>query len=520
MITFTLPKDATTKPFSDHWKFCVGSGHAALAMRTDYVEQLKFIHDELGIERVRFHGIFDDDMHTLHTLRDLMPIPGGGRFKEQSFRLPGLVYDNVLKAGMRPFVELGFMPKHLAKLPLKGFFFYKPIVALPKSDKAWWDYIQAFARYLLRRYGKEEVEQWCFEVWNEPDLPGVFFDGRQKDYFHLYEVTYRAIKDVDPDLMVGGPATSASKWVPEFLEYTKAHDCMPDFVSTHQYAGDPLGGVSSDNTDAPKKQEKHGGSFKTKGTVLEGFRNLMKDEAKKDLPDYAFRTNAKKTRETVGDLPLYYTEWNCCAVFSAYSNDTKRVPAYDVKATLDVEPYVTGSSVWCFSDIFEELHPFPEEFHGGFGLLTQHGIPKPSFYGLKFLSQLGSERWVLDDETYMRGAVAMGVFQKEQELELLLTRSDLSTKELPEETVCIELPLGGEPVSVTEQRIDDTHCNPLKVWEDMGSTLDLTPSEVEEIKQKSHLKEEPIPFAVEDGKLKLTTKLAQNDVSLIKVKLG
>ena len=65
-MKFTIPANAPAKPFHKHWQFCVGSGHAAMAMRTDYCEQLKQIHDELGIERVRFHGIFSDDVNIKH----------------------------------------------------------------------------------------------------------------------------------------------------------------------------------------------------------------------------------------------------------------------------------------------------------------------------------------------------------------------------------------------------------------------------------------------------------------------
>ena len=75
-MKFTIPANAPAKPFHKHWQFCVGSGHAAMAMRTDYCEQLKQIHDELGIERVRFHGIFSDDMHTYDTMSTVMPMPG------------------------------------------------------------------------------------------------------------------------------------------------------------------------------------------------------------------------------------------------------------------------------------------------------------------------------------------------------------------------------------------------------------------------------------------------------------
>jgi xylan 1,4-beta-xylosidase len=155
-MKFTIPANAAAKPFKKHWKFCVGSGHAALAMRTDYCEQLKQIHDDLGIERVRFHGIFSDDMHTYDTMATVMPMPGAEQipFYESSFRLPGLVYDNVLKAGMKPFVELSFMPSQMAKRPTRGTFYWKPNIAPPKDEAQWKAHIQKFIRFLLNRYGK------------------------------------------------------------------------------------------------------------------------------------------------------------------------------------------------------------------------------------------------------------------------------------------------------------------------------------------------------------------------------
>ena len=95
---------------SNHWKYCVGSGQAKLAMRSDYARQLKFIHDELGIERVRFHGIFDDDMQAIMSMADIMPMPGAEKFQNYNFFNIFAAYDNVLAAGMKPWVELSFMP--------------------------------------------------------------------------------------------------------------------------------------------------------------------------------------------------------------------------------------------------------------------------------------------------------------------------------------------------------------------------------------------------------------------------
>ena len=176
-MEFVVRADAPRIPHKTHWQFCVGSGHALLALRTDYTRQLKFIHDTLGIERVRFHGIFNDDMRTRTNLSQMFPAPGAESFTEENFRACGLAYDNVLAAGMKPFVELSFMPKQLSRSGAEGAFFYRPCVDLPRDCEEWAAYVQRFLRFLLHRCGAQELRGWYFEVWNEPDLKVGFFSG-------------------------------------------------------------------------------------------------------------------------------------------------------------------------------------------------------------------------------------------------------------------------------------------------------------------------------------------------------
>ena len=409
-MDFLIRRDTPVVPHKKHWQFCVGSGHALLALRTDYTRQLRFIHDTLGIQRVRFHGIFNDDMRTCNSLSDLFEMEDAKNFKEYNFHACGVAYDNVLDAGMKPFVELSFMPKHLmsqdGKRMKEGGFYYKPLIVPPEDEQAWADYIQAFIRFLIHRYGVEEVRTWYFEVWNEPDLQGAFFNGSRDEYFRMYEVTARAIKAVDSQIPVGGPATSGSKWVKSFLKFCKENDVPVDFVTTHQYSGDPLGGVEDQgdpmadgegsagfdvkaflNSMGPKLKAAQGHS------MLEGLRALMGDQSEeRDIPNDGFFRNSAIVRKQAGDMPLYYTEWNENAGFGSYTNDTRKVAAYDVKASLDVMDSMDGSSIWCFSDVFEEFHPFPEEFHGGFGMLSQSGIPKPVYHAMKMLADAGDER--------------------------------------------------------------------------------------------------------------------------------
>ena len=528
-----IPQNAPTLPHKRHWQFCVGSGHALLALRTDYAKQLRFIHDELGIERVRFHGIFCDDMRTCNDLSMQNPVPGAEQFTEYNFNACALAYDNVLDAGMKPFVELSFMPERLALKEegrtLHGMFFYRPIIVPPADYQAWREYIQAFVRFLIARYGAEEIRTWYFEVWNEPDLPFAFWNGTRDEYFRLYAETARAIKDVDALILVGGPATSGSKWVESFLRFCRENSVPVDFVTTHQYAGDPLGGVEDQGDE--EKPSMFGESWEERmakaalslknvedKTFLNGFRVLMPDKSEtEDLPNNGFRINSAKVRRQAGDLPLFYTEWNENAIFSAWTNDTRKVAAYDVKAALEVADNVDGSSIWCFSDIFEELHPFPQEFHGGFGMLSQHGIPKPVFYALKMLADAGDTRIDLGEQATM-GEIGYAAFRKGEETQILLFRQKMKNLDLPAEQAEITLELPKAPQSVTLRRVDETHGNPLALWQQMGSPEQLTRQQVASLREESAVREEPWEFAWENGQARIRVALGVNDVYFLTVK--
>lgn len=217
-----INRNGKTEPTNFIWQEGMGNDHAYQLHRSDVCEHIKMVHDELGIKSIRCHGVFDDDMLTIQRMSDyrmFRTIPGSKKIKEVNFRQVGHIYDNLLDAGVKPFVELSFMPAALAsgkKLGLR----YEPNITMPRSLKEWDEYITTFINFLVNRYGKEEVESWNFEVWNEPDL-SCFFSGSQKDYFNLYETTARAIKRVDEKIKVGGPSTSACLWLTEFIDFVE-----------------------------------------------------------------------------------------------------------------------------------------------------------------------------------------------------------------------------------------------------------------------------------------------------------
>lgn len=510
-VTFEVKETTPRKAANKHWQYCIGSGQAKLAVRTDYAEQLKYIHDELGIQRVRFHGIFDDSMQAYMGLDDFMPLPGSKKFRNYNFRNIAVAYDNVLAAGMKPWVELSFMPSRLAKSQKKVTVNAEGRCGMPKDDGEWKDFIQAFVRFLVRRYGRKEVESWNFEVWNEPNM-STFFSGSQADYFHLYEITARAVKEVDEAIMVGGPATATGCWIQEFIDFVKTDHVPCDFISTHNYPGDGIGDVFLGKimfdaiVGGVKRLRK-----KKSGRTLEGCQAVMEDKSEQsEMPKGQMRVMAKRVADIVnGEYPIYFTEWNCNAILMSPSNDTRKVASFQVKGINEMEDYLTGSSIWAFSDIFDEFVMIPDEFSGGFGLLTINGIPKPQFHALKLMSMAGPRKY---DLPYTNGEVEIAVYESDSEKQVFVYRHRMKNVVEPavDYEVHLEVP-GGVKASIL-YRIDENHCNPKGIWETMGSPVDMSPAEIAEIKERSRLVPEAVEFKEEGGVLVLRGDIHVNDV--------
>ena len=177
------------------WSHTIGSDHAHMALRADWQTQMRRVHQELGIGYVRFHALLDDDMATLLDEEDTL---------RYGFHNADLIVDFLRGIGMRPFVELSFMPTALAS-GTKTVFSYRGNVTPPNKLSDWDELIGQLVQHWIARYGIDEVRQWFFEVWNEPNLP-AFWTGSQADYFELYRHTATTIKAIDAHLRVGGPA--------------------------------------------------------------------------------------------------------------------------------------------------------------------------------------------------------------------------------------------------------------------------------------------------------------------------
>lgn len=510
---FHIDYNGETKPVIKHWQFCTGSGHAALAHRCDYMEQLKLCHDALGIERVRFHGIFNDDMHVCEQLSKHLPAVSRNKTKVYNFHQVASIYDRLLEIGVKPFVELGFMPSALAS-GKQTVFYYKGNVTMPKDMAEWQAFIREFVKFLIARYGAEEVRTWYFEVWNEPNL-GCFFKGTMDDYFRLYAATVRALKEVDSELIVGGPATTCSRHLPEFLDFCKRENVPVDFVSTHQYPTDALGHtLNRARLKQIKKLKTQPTNASMRALLQPIFDNV--NDFTPDLKGYMTR-ETKRARSEVGDLPLFYTEWSISSNCTAAIHDTTKASSFFVKTVLDNQGVVDGSSYWTFSDIFEELFFFADPFCGGFGVLTVDAIKKPTFWAMKLLAELPDTRYCLPITDKDVETAAFRADNGELYIMLYAQSFDDTDRKFP---VTVTVENAPQFRTATIRRINSESGNPVRRWEEMGKPSVLKPSELEEIKKSGEMQSETIVPVYENGTCTLTLTVEENEVALIKLISG
>ncbi len=460
--SFVFDLREAARPLLHVWEHTVGSGHATLALRADWQTQMTRCRRELGFRHVRFHGLLNDDMGTLICQSDELVY---------SFFNADRICDFLLSIGMRPFMELSFMPSTLSSGG-EIVFHYRANVTPPKDYSQWETLVHKLVGHWVERYGITEVAEWFFEIWNEPNLT-AFWTGDQAAYFRLYETSARAIKSVDPRLRVGGPATAANAWIPEFLDFCAKNSVPNDFISTHHYPTDAFGKPGDD----------------TIAQLAASRPSVLRDQA-------------RAVKEQVGRKPLYYTEWSTSSNPFDDLHDGAYAAAMIVKTVMEAREFVEGYSYWVFSDIFEENYFSSAPFHGGFGLMNIYGIPKPAYRAYELLHRLGDEIFS-PLESSSSDTVDLWCTRRGKTLKILATNSALPRHPVKTEAVRVRIGGTAKPVSCFIERIDDDHANSRTAWERMGSPDTLRPNAVETLEAASSLVAEVLPFRMEGESISL-----------------
>ncbi|MGB3461359.1 MAG: glycosyl hydrolase family 39 [Rhodanobacter lindaniclasticus] len=364
-VQIRVDAQAAGTPFPHFWETMFGSGRASLSLRDDYRKDLDAVRDATGFSYIRFHGIFDHDVGMVNRDPD-----GSIRY---NFSYIDQIYDGLLEHGVKPFIELGFMPPELTSDSNElQEFWYHPNRAPPKNYAEWDAMITAFARHLVARYGIDEVASWYFEVWNEPNIGFWAGEPKQSTYYTLYDHTARALKAVNPRLRVGGPATAQGAWATEFLAHTKKNNVPVDFLSTHVYGDDTAQNVFHSDEHIPRR-------------------------------DMVCRTVDKVHKEILASpypqMPLVFSEYNASYANLPNVTDTVFMGPWMANTIRECAGKIQIMSYWSFSDVFEEQGVVRNPFYGGFGLIAARRIPKPAFNAFAMLHKLGDRQLKSDSDS-------------------------------------------------------------------------------------------------------------------------
>jgi len=460
----TIEIDATApgKPFPHFWEKMFGSGRAILTLRESYRNDLRETKRITGFEYVRFHAIFHDEVGLYDEDKDGKPV--------YNFSYVDQIYDGLLKNGVRPFIELSFMPRKLSADPKAIHpFWYKQNVAPPKDWNTWEQMIEGFTRHLIARYGEDEVAQWYFEVWNEPNIDFWAGDPKEATYYELYDRTAHAIKRVSPRLRVGGPATAQAAWVDRFIRHAAEKNIPVDFVSTHVYGND----LSTD-------------VFGTKETIP---RSQMVCRAARKVYDQVKSSSRP-------DLPIIWSEYN-----ASYMNEP------NVTDALYMGPWLADTirqcdglgqmwSYWTFSDVFEEQGVVKQPFYGGFGLLAVGGVPKPAFNDFAILHKLGDLRLPVSSDSALvtrraDGTIVIAVWN-------LVPPGEVSSPR----TFLLHFKGQSSPVDAQLWRVDAQHGDVLPTYEKMGRPQYPSTAQLAELVQAGALAP-PETLTLKNGELSL-----------------
>ena len=483
--------------FNNEVDSCIGTGRMGLALQKEYQEQLKFVQEYIGFKHIRGHGLFCDDMaiyqdSSFWEKRELI---------EFNFTYLDMVMDFYLSVGIRPYLELGFMPYKLASGE-QTIFYWRGNTTPPKDYDKWKNLIQATLNHLIDRYGRDEVITWPVEVWNEPNLPGFWYKADMEEYFKLFRVSFEAVKEVDERIKVGGPAVcggSDKPWITAFMKFCHDNKIAVDYVSRHHYA-----------TSQPQRDGHY------------GYAELMDPENPDDgFPDLHSTREIIDEYEEYKGLPIHVTEFNTSYIPNCPLHDTNQNAAYIAHQLSRLGDDNVAYSYWTFGDIFEEGGVPYTPFHGGFGLVANGCIPKPTFWTFVFFKKMkeAGAKCVFKDDTTVVVKLPDGSF-KGVAWNMSLKRSGNDFVNEYQIPVSEEgnKGAGSEEYVLITNTVDEDGCNPLKIWHDIGEPAHLTKEQTEMIKAGAFPVVATKRLMKVNGKVAFDIELKENGVTYFEIR--
>jgi xylan 1,4-beta-xylosidase len=449
------------------------------------------------------------------------------------FTITDQTFDEFQKAGVRPMVELGFMPKDLAATVagVNDYQVHYPGSTIsgasnnpPKDYAAWGELVRKYTDHLVQRYGKEKVSTWYFEVWNEPDI--AYWHATPEEYFKLYDYSVAGVRAALPNAIVGGPASTgpASEKASMFLDNFLKH-CMND-KSAADGSAIPLNFISFHPKGRPTVVDGH---------VRMGLSNELKAAGE------GFRIVAKYPKYI--HLPIILSEADpegcaACSMKVNPSNAYRNGPLYPVYTAAAIKGLfalqdrykVNLISMLSWSFEFED-----KEYFEGFRTLATNGLDKPVINVFRMAGLMSGQRVStrstgqipLDDilNVGVRQSPDVDAFATKSDREAAVMLWNYHDDDVPAagaltRVTIVGIPAGVNRVLLQHYRIDDTHSNSYTVWKKMGSPQSPTPEQYAQLKEAGQLQllASPEWLDVIDGKVTIATPLPRQATSLMHLK--
>jgi xylan 1,4-beta-xylosidase len=435
------------------------------------------------------------------------------------------IFDTYRTRGVRPYAQIGFMPKELSTKPEPYQHHWTPQMryeevytgwAYPPKDYAKWAaLVEAWVRHCVERYGRAEVEAWYWQVWNEPNIG--YWRGSREEFFKLHDFAIAAVRRALPTARVGGPdvAGSGGRFMQEFL----AHCLRGTNFATGQ-VGTPLDFLSFHAKGSPTSTNGHVrmGIANHLRTVDDGFRIIAGFPELKARPIVIGESDPEGCAACQGPQ-LGYRNGTMYSSYTAASFPRK----LDLAARRGVN--LEGALTWAFT--FEDQPLF-----AGFRQLATGGIDLPVLNVFRMFSQMRGQRIEarsdgavpLDDllRSGVRGRPDVSSLASFDGRRLAVLVWHYHDDDLPGPAAEVTLQLAGLPgdqaaARLTHYRIDAEHSNAYTAWQRLGAKLPPSAPEMRELAAASRLQTlgAPVDVAVAAGAAELRFTLPRQGVSLL-----
>lgn len=437
------------------------------------------------------------------------------------------IFDTYIERGVRPYAQIGFMPKALSVKPepyQHNWHVGAPYQEIytgwaypPKDYDRWGELVFQWVRHCVERYGADEVATWYWETWNEANIP--YWQGTPEEFHKLHDYAIAAVRRALPNAKVGGPdvAGHGGRFMHDFLDH-----CLNGTNYATGQPGTPIDFVSFHAKGAPRTVDGkvQMGISNQLRTIDEGFRMVASYPALRDTPIIIGESDPEGCAACQGPQLAYRNG-------TMYSSYTAASFARKLDLAKRHEVNFEGALTWAFEF---EGHPY----FAGFRSLATNGIDKPVLNVFRMYSHMSGQRIATqsDGAIPMDEILSTGVRIK-PDVSALASRDGQKLcvmvwhyhdDELPGPDASVSLQLSGLPPSASEAnlthyRIDEHHSNAFSLWKNMGSPQAPSDQQYAELQRKGQLEaiavSEPITFNT--GVATVAFQLPRAAVSLIVV---